>query len=145
MSLVLLLHILFAGLWIGCVMTEVLFERTLSGQGWAADKLLARLHYRVDLAVEMPAALGVGVTGSLMAARIVHWDMALATMATAGLLAIAANILCLVHVRRRHLAALDGDRKAHSAADIRQHRVGTLVVLALLVAIGAAVSGTQIL
>ena len=34
-NLILTAHLLCAGLWLGCVLTEVLFERALLGQGRA--------------------------------------------------------------------------------------------------------------
>ena len=47
-------HILSAGIWTGCVATEVLFEKVLEKQSKEANKLLSKLHYYVDLAVELP-------------------------------------------------------------------------------------------
>jgi hypothetical protein len=54
-SLLLPLHLLFVGLWLGSVLTEALFERALLGQGRPAELILTRLHIRVDLAIEIPA------------------------------------------------------------------------------------------
>ncbi len=52
MSVWLIIHLLVAGLWLGCVLVEVAFERALVAQGqW---RLLARLHDRVDRWVELP-------------------------------------------------------------------------------------------
>jgi len=58
--MILTLHVLFAGLWLGCVVTEVLFERTLLHRGRETERLLARLHLRVDLWVELPGHGGGG-------------------------------------------------------------------------------------
>ena len=59
-------------------------------------------------------------------------------MAGAGTAAVLANAVCSVWVRRRWLAARDGDAAAHAHADRWQHRWGAVVALGLLVALGAA-------
>lgn len=131
-----LLHVLGAGVWLGCVFTEVAFERTLSGQGPEMDKRLARLHWRVDAWIEGPALVLVGLTsgGLWPAARS---DVALLTMAAAGGVAIVANLRCmhLVWLRDRAAQASDPERFAH--LDRQQHQWGALVLLGLLVAAGA--------
>lgn len=66
MQTLLALHLLFAGLWLGCVLTEALFERAL--------------------------------------------------------LAIAANLWCVVLVFRRLTAARGGDAAEFSWIDHRQHQ-----------------------
>jgi len=65
-SLLLPVHLVSAGLWLGCVLTEALFERALLGRGRDAERILARLHKRVDLYVELLALVGVLITGVLM-------------------------------------------------------------------------------
>ena len=47
-SVLLTCHLLSVGLWLGCVLTEALFERALLGQGPQAELTLAKLHWRVD-------------------------------------------------------------------------------------------------
>ena len=42
-KLLLPLHLTFIGLWLGCVLTEALFERALVGQGRDKELLLASL------------------------------------------------------------------------------------------------------
>lgn len=127
-------HGLTVGIWVGCVGTEVIFERMLSAG--SANAWRSRLHARVDLVVELPAMLATCVTGALA------WPAArpgpgLWVMAVAGGVALAANTVCIAHVLRRHRAAERGDESAWTRADRAQHRWGAMVVLALGVALAA--------
>jgi len=61
-------HLLFVGIWLGCVLTEALFERALLGQGPAQELLLAGLHKKVDLWVEIPAFTLVLLSGAALMA-----------------------------------------------------------------------------
>lgn len=134
-----LLHVLGAGVWLGCVLTEVAFERALSGQGPDMDKRLAHLHWRVDVWIEGPALVLVGLTGGVLwsAAR---GDAALLVMATAGGTAIVANLRCMHLVWQRDRAAQAGDPERFADLDWLQHRWGAGVLLGLLVAAGAGVA-----
>lgn len=69
-TVILIIHLLCAGLWLGCVLTEVLFERALLGQGRDAERTLAALRWRVDVWVEMPAFVAVALLGVLVAAAM---------------------------------------------------------------------------
>lgn len=63
---VLLVHILLVGIWLGCVLTEALFERALLGKGREQEWILTRLHKRVDVWIEIPAFVGVLVSGGVL-------------------------------------------------------------------------------
>ena len=116
-ALLLPLHLTFVGLWLGCVVTEALFERALLGQGRDKELILAALHKRVDVFIEIPAFALVLATGAL-------------------LLAIAANIYCVSLVFHRHRHALRGDWPAFERADHLQHKIGAVVLLGILGALG---------
>lgn len=92
-SFLLLVHPVFAGLWLGCVLTEVLFERALREHGKNDEVILAGLHRSVDLFVELPVFLVVPVTGALMLAHI-NPGTVLYMKIGFGILAILANIYC---------------------------------------------------
>ncbi len=62
MSTVLALHFGFATIWLGCVVTEALFERALLAGDRSAHLTLADLHVRVDKFIEVPAILVVLMT-----------------------------------------------------------------------------------
>jgi uncharacterized membrane protein len=137
-SLLLPVHLAFAGVWLGCVLTEALFERALLGQGRAQELILVALHKRVDLIVELPAFLAVLVTGAVMLASA-HPSPALHTKITFGLIAIAANIYCVSLVFRRAKAAAAGDWESFSHLDHLQHKVGAVVLAAILIALSVGV------
>lgn len=132
MSFPLTLHILAAGLWLGCVFVEVFFERALAS-GSDRRILLATLHWNVDLYVELPALLIVAATGALLL-RGATVTPALHAMIGFGVIAMLANIHCAwaVMVRRRH--ALAGNTAEYERADHLQHKVGAVVLIGLLLA-----------
>lgn len=132
------LHLVSAGLWLGCVLTEVLFERALLGHGPSHRLILAQLHRRVDLWVELPAFLLLLVTGTLMlpTAAPTLW---LSAKIGVGALAIAANAYCVWLVLRRAAAAQRGDWPLFERLDHAQHRWGAVVLLGLLGALALGI------
>lgn len=138
-SLLLPLHLVFVGLWLGCVLTEVLFERALLGKGPEQELLLAELHKRVDLAVEIPAFVLVLVTGGLML-QSVPPSATLHLKIGFGMIAILANLYCVRLVLMRHAYAKAGNRAAFARADHLQHKVGAIVLLGILAALGTGLS-----
>lgn len=126
-------HLAAAGLWLGCVCTEVVFERAL-----ASDPLrLAQLHRRVDAAVELPACLVVLLTGLAMLTLRgrAPWDAWLAAKIALGAVALAANAMCARLVWRRATCAQAGDTQGFATADRRQHRWGAVVLAGLVAAL----------
>ncbi len=128
------LHVAFAALWLGCILTEAIFERTLLADGVDRHLLLARLHCRVDEIVELPAMLGVAATGIAMLARLDSVDSLLAWKIAFGVVALATNIWCYVLVLRRRERAIERDVIGFSRIDHLQHRIGALVLTSLLAA-----------
>lgn len=137
-ALLLPVHLVFAGLWLGCVLTEALFERALLGRGRDAERILARLHKRVDLYVELPALVGVLITGVLMV-RVAPPSVLLHTKIAFGLLAIVANLYCVWVVLRRERAAQASDWQEFETLDQVQHQVGAVVLLGIVAALGLGV------
>jgi uncharacterized membrane protein len=134
-NILLPLHLVFVGLWLGCVLTEVLFERALLGQGRAQELILVRLHQRVDFFIETPAFLVVLITGALMLATS-NPSPALHAKITIGLVAIAANIYCVWLVFRRAKAAVAGQWDEFARLDHLQHKFGAVVLVGILLALG---------
>ena len=65
----LLIHLLFVGIWLGCVLTEALFERALLGKGREQELILTALHKKVDFLIEIPAFCIVFLTGRAVAGQ----------------------------------------------------------------------------
>jgi len=133
-TLLLPIHLAAAGLWLGCVLTEVLFERALLGKGREQELLLAGLHKRVDLVVEMPAFVLVLVSGTLLLPSAAPSVLLQAKVAF-GLLAIIANAYCVWLVFRRYTQASLGNWVAFERTDHIQHKVGAVVLVGMLAAL----------
>ena len=130
-------HILSSGVWSGCVATEVLFERVLAKQGKDIDKLLAKLHYYVDLCIELPMSIIAAGTGlQLMLGRSNSKTVHL--MATLGTTAMLCNFACFYHVQQRYQASLEDNWEKFEYHDRWQHRVGKGVVHGVLSTVGLA-------
>ncbi len=138
-SALLPIHLSFVGLWLGCVLTEALFERALLGKGTEQVLTLVALHKRVDLIVEIPAFVTVLITGALMyssetTSGLIHTKIAF------GLLAIAANVYCVWLVFQRAVAAEEGNWKEFDRLDHKQHKYGAVVLFAIIAALVIGVS-----
>lgn len=136
--LLLSIHLVFVGLWLGCVLTEVLFERALLNQGRTQELILVELHKRVDLFVEVPAFVAVLLTGALMLATtnpgpVLHAKIGL------GLVAIVANLYCVWLVFRRAKAATAAQWEKFSHLDHLQHKFGAIVLLGILAALSVGI------
>ncbi|MBI5259063.1 MAG: hypothetical protein HY855_21340 [Burkholderiales bacterium] len=131
----LILHLLCVGAWLGCVLTEALFEREMLAQGPAAHRALADLHWRVDRWVELPSFCGVLLSGVVMAHARAPADGWLLAKMAAGLLAVGLNLWCVRLVWRRRAQAQAGDAAGFARTDAAQHRWGAGVLLGLLAAL----------
>lgn len=137
-SVLLPLHLASVGIWLGCVITEAIFERALLGKGRAQELILVELHKRVDLIVEIPAFIAVLVTGAAMLASVYPSPLLTAKIAF-GLLAIATNIYCVWLVFRRARAAHSDQQAEFTRLDHLQHKFGVIVLLALVTALAIGV------
>lgn len=137
-SVLLPLHLAFVGIWLGCVITEALFERALLGKGRAQELILVALHKRVDLIVEIPAFIVVLVTGAAMLFSV-NPNPLLVTKIAFGLLAIATNIYCVWLVFRRAQAAQSDQQAEFTRLDHLQHKFGAVVLLAIVVALAIGI------
>src|SRR5215471_6727767 len=89
-------HLVALGVWLGVVITEVLFEFT----GSDADSLraAARFHYNVDKFGEVPILCAVVITGLALTVRA--WPLTplhFVKIAT-SLIAVGANVICTMWV-----------------------------------------------
>lgn len=133
------LHILFAGAWIGTVLVEAAFERTLLGQGREQQLILARLHWKVDKLIELPLLIAAAVSGAKLVRGMPLDDLLRAKLACAAL-AVFANLYCIWLVRLRLRVAEAGAWELFAMIDKRQHQIGALVLLGLLGAAGLGIA-----
>lgn len=139
--LLLPLHLVFASVWLGCILTEALFERALLAEGPVAHLALARLHVRVDNLVELPAILVVLVTGLAMFVQSWPRTPSFYVMASSGVAAIGLNLYCVWLVYQRRSAATNGAWSEFARLDHDQHKAGAAVLVLVLVALIAGVWG----
>jgi hypothetical protein len=89
---------------------------------------------RVDKFFEVPAILGALATGSILFLQSHRADLGFYVMASTGLVAIASNLYCVGLVTWRHRAAVKGNWSDFDRLDNLQHKVGALVLIAMLLA-----------
>ena len=125
------LHLALVGLWLGCVLTEALFERALLGKGRDKELILTALHKRVDVFIEIPAFTLVVVTGGLLMPQA-PMGMVFVAKLVFALLAVAANVFCVQLVFKRHQMAATGDWTGFEETDHLQHKWGAVVLIGIL-------------
>jgi len=130
-------HLALVGLWLGCVLTEALFEQAFVGQGRDKELILTALHKRVDVFIEIPAFTLVVVTGMLLMPQA-PLGMAFAAKLVFALVAVVTNIYCAHLVFKRHQLAALGDWSGFEATDHLQHKWGAIVLIGIL---GALITG----
>jgi hypothetical protein len=100
-----LAHLVVICAWGGLVMGEVLLE--LSARDSSAQAHAARVHFWIDLVIELPLLISVLVTGTILTVRA--WPLTplhLVKLAFASA-AIAFNLACVVLVVIRHRLRAD--------------------------------------
>ena len=138
MPSVLVLHILAVGLWLGCLATEIFFEKLME-RDESARVFVSQLHDRVDRFVEGPAFVVTGVTGFILAQDTV-WTPALIAKVGFGIAAILLNVWCVKIVVDRAAAAQEGRWPDWARIDRLQHKVGGLVAVLLVAATVTAIA-----
>lgn len=97
-----LTHLIFVSLWGGVLLSEVVLE--ISARDEDSARFAAKVHYWIDLILELPLILGVLTTGTLLALRHLPLPPLYFLKIGSGLLAIGFNLYCvgLVILRYRH-------------------------------------------
>ena len=113
--MLLTLHLLALGIWIGVVGAEFVIEFDGMKSDEAAMRA-AKMHYLTDIWVEAPAFTVVLVTGVLMLGEQ-HLTGLFLYKVILGTLAVVFNIVCVVAVFRRRKYAELGDVESMHAAN----------------------------
>jgi hypothetical protein len=119
-----LAHLVSLGLWGGLVAGEIVVE--LVSRSDDERRHAAKLHYWMDLLVELPLLAAVVLTGVVLVAHAwplstVHW-----VKIGGGLIAVGANLWCVAHVIARY-------RRANDAQALRAH--GRRIIAAAFVGV----------
>jgi hypothetical protein len=131
MSILLTLHLLALGIWIGVVGAEFAIEF----YGMRDDKSLrtaAELHYTTDIWVEIPAFMTVLVTGLLMLDAS-HLSGLFLLKLVFAFLAILFSFVCVYAVLKRRTSLRSGDTEGLRSAD-RAMKLGGAIIPTFLAA-----------
>lgn len=131
MTLLLTLHLLAIGIWIGVVGAEFAIEF----DGMKDDESYikaAKLHYTTDIWVEIPAFTVVLLTGLLMLNET-HLEGLFLYKIIFGLLAIVFNLVCVVAVFKRKKFAVNNNIEGMQSTE-RIMKRGGLIIPTFLIA-----------
>src|SRR5215470_8846596 len=94
-----LAHLVVLGMWLGVVITEVLFEFAASDA--ESLRAAARFHYNVDKFGELPILVAVLVTGTILTVRSWPLTPLHVVKISVSLIAVGAALVCVLWVFRR--------------------------------------------
>ncbi len=103
------IHLLFIALWGGVLACEGIIE-FVPTRHEEQERLVAKLHFRIDVLLEAPLLVGILVTGIVLLAGT-PWTTLLAIKVAGALVVILANAACIVVVVRRYLATRDAPNR----------------------------------
>ena len=86
-------------MWLGVVITEVLFE--FAGSDAESLRAAARFHYNVDKFGELPILVAVLVTGTILAVRAWPLTPLHIIKIASSLIAVGSALICVLWVFRR--------------------------------------------
>jgi hypothetical protein len=95
-----LAHVVILGLWGGVVLAEAVMEIGAHRHRHLRDSVV-RLHYLIDVFVEVPLLAGVVITGAVLLMRAPAIDAFLWAKVLCGVGAVALNAGCVFAVIRR--------------------------------------------
>ena len=136
MSLILVIHLIALGIWIGVVGAEFAIE--FDGMRDDASYIkAARMHYKTDIWIEIPAFTAVFITGTMMLDES-HLAGLFLYKIIFALLAIICNIVCVYAVFKRRKFALVSDMEGMKSTDTAM-KIGGLVIPAFMAAFVLAI------
>jgi hypothetical protein len=92
-------HLVVLAMWLGVVITEVLFEFAASDA--ESLRAAARFHYSVDKYGELPILVAVLITGTILSVRAWPWTPLHFIKIAASLAAVGSALLCVLWVFQR--------------------------------------------
>ena len=99
-------HLVVLCMWLGVVITEVLFE--FAGSDADALRAAARFHYNVDKFGELPILFAVLITGTILPVRVWPLTPLHLIQIAASLLAVGCTLICTRWVfQRRQIEDVD--------------------------------------
>ncbi len=130
MTLLLTLHLLALGIWIGVMGAEAAIE--FDGMKDDESHIRAsKLHYTTDVWIEIPAFTTVLITGLLMLSEN-HLSGLFLYKVIFGLLAVAFNVIAVYAIFKRHKYALSGDIQGMKSVDPVMKLSGAIIPVFLI-------------
>lgn len=133
MKLILFIHLICISAWLGCVLVEAILEHSID-KSPDMRIFISKVHWSTDKFIEIPAFMGVFITGGLMLPQTTVSPL-LWTKIAFGLIAIVFNAICVGLVLKRLGYAKAGDFLGWEAVDRKQHKFGAVVLIAMLIAL----------
>lgn len=133
-ELFLLIHQLAVGAWIGCVLTESVFEITIGRKGKAEQVVLSQLHSRIDVFVEIPLMLAVVVSGLGLLVSV-DYSNSLAVKLVFAALALITNFWCYLIIRRRSQEISQNNWQGFEGFNLKLRCIGSLIPLGIIPAV----------
>lgn len=130
MNPILFIHVTLASAWLGCILVEALYEHSIDHSD-GMRVFISKLHWTTDKFIEIPAFLGVFLTGGYMLLSSNMTPLIWVKVAF-GLIAVVFNAICVVLVIKRLACANSGDFKTWEILDHKQHQYGAVVLVATL-------------
>ena len=94
-------HLIALGMWLGVVITEVLFEFAASDP--ESLRAAARFHYKVDKYGELPILIAVLVTGTILTVRAWPLTSLHFIKIAASLVSVGSALVCVLWVFERRI------------------------------------------
>jgi hypothetical protein len=116
------LHLILVSVWLGLVLVESLIE--FNGEDDENYLTAARLHYRVDLFLEIPTVFAVLITGILLLIQVDVLTKVLLLKIILGLVAIGINFYCAGLVILRYRRSQDPLSLRRLTKQVRRTWVG---------------------
>ena len=130
-------HLLLAVLWLASLLAAMIAERTLRRAGPPSHLQRAELRWRIGAWLEVPASLGMLLSGARLLSQPHDVGRGFIVMVVAGLMAIFFNIFSAWLIHKRRAAARGGRWASFDKLDALLRRLGLLVLVTAAAALFA--------